>query len=310
MSSIDYTKPLAILLRDSTHEAHDVVAQSKGAKLLLSGGLSREDYARYLMMLWHIYDTLERALDRHATHPALEPTYNPTLLARAPSLAADISYLLQVEESLWKSHPIHVKLLASSLTGPLHAYVQRIEELSKSDPPALLAHSYVRYLGDLSGGQTIRHTLAKAYDLDEASAFGLSFYAFKELRSAKPASQGEMKRIKDWFREGMNAAGEKGVQIKVSVRDEANKAFIYNSDLFKVLDLEHHEDNQKELSEIQPQVTLPEATYPLSQIAAVIAAVCLAHFLLVVGGFTGNPGYQKFLALEQWLRNLWQQSTD
>jgi heme oxygenase len=157
---------------------------------------------------------LEKALESHATHPALEPTYNPTLLERAPSLAADISHLLDVDESSWKYHPIHINLMAA-YPSPLSDYVQRIEELSNSsDPSALLAHSYVRYLGDLSGGQTIRHTLAKAYNLDEAAGFGLSFYKFKELRSSKVASQGEMKRIKDWFREGMNVAGERNFQLK------------------------------------------------------------------------------------------------
>ena len=99
--------------------------------------------------------------------------------------------------------------------SPLSDYVQRIEELSNSsDPSALLAHSYIRYLGDLSGGQIIRRRLAKAYNLDLAAGFGVSLYKFKELRSSKTASQGEMKRIKDWFRQGMNVAGERVVQLK------------------------------------------------------------------------------------------------
>lgn len=98
---------------------------------------------------------------------------------------------------------------------PLIVYVARIRELADSaDPTPLLAHSYVRYLGDLSGGQTIRRTLGKAYNLDETVGLGLAFYAFKELRSSKSANQGEMKRIKDWFREGMNTAGNSGVEVK------------------------------------------------------------------------------------------------
>jgi heme oxygenase len=102
-----------------------------------------------------------------------------------------------------------------SSPSPLSDYVQRIEKLSNSsDPSALLAHSYVRYLGDLSGGQSMRRTVAKAYNLDETVGLGISFYWFKELRSSKAASQGEMKRIKDWFREGMNVAGERSVQVK------------------------------------------------------------------------------------------------
>ncbi|KAF8964428.1 hypothetical protein BDZ97DRAFT_1816531 [Flammula alnicola] len=161
-------------------------------------------------------------------------------------------------------------------------YVQRIEEVAdSSDPSALLAHSYVRYLGDLSGGQTIRHTLAKAYELDEAAGLGVSFYAFKELRSSKPASQGEMKRIKDWFREGMNKAGDQGVEVKVAVLEEAKSAFILNSELLTILDLDDAEESPKEELEIT-QETAQEKTYPYLK------------------------GYQKLLAFEQWFGNLFQ----
>lgn len=137
-------------------------------------------------------------------------------MARAPALSADIAYFLEVPEASWKSHPTHKALLAS-YPPALDAYVSRIKEISNSnDPSPLLAHAYVRYLGDLSGGQTIRHSLAKAYSLDEKSGQGLSFYAFKELRSSKPAAQGEMKRIKDWFREGMNSGVGDDVDVKGS----------------------------------------------------------------------------------------------
>lgn len=168
-----------------------------------------------LIQRLQIYSPLERALDEHATHPCLEPTYNPAVLARAPALAADISYLLQVPESDWQSHPVHVKLMASPPAG-LSAYVSRIVQLSRADadPTPLLAHAYVRYLGDLSGGQTIRHTMAKAYELDESVGLGLSFYAFRSLTSSRPANQGEMKRIKEWFREGINFAGEFSTDVK------------------------------------------------------------------------------------------------
>lgn len=303
MSTIDYSKPLATLLRESTVEAHNQVELSNGAKSLSSGQLSREEYIRYLMMLWHVYDAFERAVERHAAHPTLEPTYNPALLARAPSLSADISHLLQVDESSWKKHPIHVKLLGSS-PEPLRAYVQRIEELSdSSDPSPILAHSYVRYLGDLSGGQTVKHVLSKAYDLDEATGLGVSFYSFKELRTAKPASLGEMKRIKDWFREGMNKAGEQGTEVKASIVAEANTAFNLNSGLFSILELEPEQSKDG----VQ---ALAGRIFPVSQVAAIIAAVCLAHFIIVVGGFTSDKGYTKLLTIELCARNLWQRNSN
>jgi heme oxygenase len=196
---------------------------------MLRGELDKEEYVRFLMMLWHIYkyvalfspllslltrhSTFERGLERHQNHPVLEPTYNPTLLARAPPLSADIAHLLGVRESDWKSHRIHLQLMAAQPPA-LTSYVARIQSISDSpDPSPLLAHAYVRYLGDLSGGQTIQRALAKAYGLKMGGA-GLSFYAFKELRSSKQATQGEMKRIKEWFRAGMNKGAGDNVEVK------------------------------------------------------------------------------------------------
>jgi len=155
---------------------------------------------------------IERALDRHASYPTLEPTYNPTLLARADLISNDISYLLSVPSDSWKTHPIHQRLVNPHLPEPLRRYISRLDELADApDPSPLLAHSYVRYLGDLSGGQSIKRVISKAYGLDpeDENALGVSFYVFKELRGSQPATIGEMKKIKDWFREGMNVAGER-----------------------------------------------------------------------------------------------------
>jgi len=309
MSDTMYSKPLATLLREGTSQAHETVENSAGAGWLLRGELDKEEYARFLMMLWHVYDTLERALEHHATFPTLQPTFNPALLARAPALAADISYLLQVPESSWKSHPIHTAL-TSSPAAPLTAYVSRIQELSDSaDPSPLLAHAYVRYLGDLSGGQMIRHKLAKAYQLDEQLGLGLAFYAFKSLDTPKPASLGEMRRIKDWFRAGINAGGGDAA-VKAAIVREANIAFELNSGLFSDIRAPTEqpvlEAESKEIPIVIEHSAPPDKTYPLASVMSVVAAVCLAHLLLVVGGFTGDRGYQKLLAFEQWFTSTWQ----
>lgn len=165
-------------------------------------------YFHSVFPLFTIISTFERALDKTSSHPVLEPTYNPQLLRRTPALAADIAYLLQ--DAAWQAHPIHQELLLNRPPA-LTAYVQRIENIAASaDPAPLLAHSYVRYLGDLSGGQNIRNVLRKAYDLEDDK--GLSFYQFRELATNKVAGLGEMKRIKDWFRAGMNTGGEAASQ--------------------------------------------------------------------------------------------------
>ena len=76
----------------------------------------------------------------------------------------------------------------------------------------------MRYLGDLSGGQFIRRRIAKAYGLEDSS--GLSFYEFRPLAgagSAAVAGAGEMKRIKEWFRDGMNAGVGDDAKLKGDV---------------------------------------------------------------------------------------------
>jgi len=55
---------------------------------------------------------------------------------------------------------------------------------------------------------------AKTYGLDETYGLGLKFYEFRELMGSGIADQGEMKRIKEWFRGGMNTAGDIGVEVK------------------------------------------------------------------------------------------------
>jgi len=154
---------------------------------------------------------LEKGLERHATYPTLEPTYNPPLLARTPSISSDIRYYLQVDD--WQSHPLHKNLLSISFSAgtQLSAYINRINGVAnQQDPSLLLAYSYLSYMGNLSGGQVARHNIAKAYGLDEAAKSGIALYSYKELTSAKPASLGEMKRIKEWFRKGMDLAGNHG----------------------------------------------------------------------------------------------------
>ena len=72
--------------------------------------------------------------------------------------------------------------------------------MSAKDAPLLLAHSYVRYLGDLSGGQYIATKTRKGFGLhgDE----GLDFYKFEMIGDEGPM---RVHQIKEWFREGMNS---------------------------------------------------------------------------------------------------------
>ncbi|KAF8349192.1 heme oxygenase 1 [Amanita rubescens] len=259
----DYSEPLTTLLRTNIMGVHDSISNSHAAKALSAGKLPKQEYVRLLMMLWHVYSALEQALDEHASYPGLESTYNPAILSRTQAISSDISYLLQVPEDAWQSHPIYINLTTNTPPA-LSAYLDRIHQLARASTAPfhdednematttvkhtqckphvalLLSHAYVRYLGDLSGGQIIRYALGKAYnlDLDSASSSGpgITFYQFQELCSSKVANQGELKRIKEWFKEGMNDAGEKiGPMGKQAIILEAKEAFRLNADLLECL---------------------------------------------------------------------------
>lgn len=226
----DLSLPIATLLRTRTAAVHDKVEKSQGAAWLARGELDRDEYIRFLMILWHVYEcdlhlpslhmchsqshcsTLECALEEHASHPVLSFTYNPTLLSRATKLSADISYLLQTNDTAWRSHPMHISLMDSAPSA-LTRYVSRIQSVAQSpDPSPLLAHAYVRYLGDISGGQIIRSRIVKAYGLDDGS--GAAFYDFNSLGGTGVARMGDLKKIKEWYRHNMDTSVGDDVTLK------------------------------------------------------------------------------------------------
>lgn len=277
----------------------------------------------------------------------MEPTYNPKTLARTSNLASDIAFLLQCQEATWQSHPAHTGLLLSRPDSFI-AYTERLQTLSHSaDPSLLLAHAYVRYLGDLSGGQVIRRRVAQAYAIDAENGSGVKFYEFKNLEGTKPGTRGDNKKIKEWYRTGMNAgvrdnetlkstrncirshrisqSSNSPFDFKAAILEEANKAFELNLNLFDSLkgptpytkhlygstvsllgDLESDIDEDAMDSPPSQPKELPieiiqgnhqERMVSFASVLSVIVAVCLAHFLLVTCGFTGEKWLQKLESL-------------
>jgi len=72
--------------------------------------------------------------------------------------------------------------------------------------------------------------IARAYELDEMTGIGVEFYEFRELGGSRRANQDDMKKIKEWFRKGMN----------IGASDEAVKGKSLKSTIIFVLMLSHH----------------------------------------------------------------------
>ncbi|GAA95911.1 uncharacterized protein L969DRAFT_43258 [Mixia osmundae IAM 14324] len=252
----DTNEPLSNLLRQATVLAHDQVMRPPVVNDLITGRIARKEHVRYLMMLWHVYDALETALSDLVDDEVLCHIYQPADLARADGLSQDIAYFLSLDDSLttwwpdtWQSHPIAQTLLDT--TPELVHYIARIHALAgtthslssstvspfvypapKPSPAYLLGHAYVRYMGDLSGGQIIRASIASAYSFPADSREGLQFYAF--TRNSGPLDEPQhIRRIKQQFRTGLDKAGHllSGAD-KHALLQEANHAFELNIRLF------------------------------------------------------------------------------
>jgi len=305
MSQLDWSLPIATLLREGTAVAHEQVENSQGAVWLTRGQLDREEYIRFLMMLWLIYSTLEAGLDRHAADAALAPVYNPHLLSRSPAIDSDIKHLLETDD--WKSTSVFLDLRNSS-PSPLTAYIDRLQHLSETSPSLLLAHAYVRYLGDLSGGQVIKRSIANAYNLRDDDGGGTEFYDFGK----NGAGMGDLRKIKLWFRDRMNEGVPlDNVVLKESLIKEANIAFSLNGGIFQYLrppstyrSRHTHKSSPSTSGILNAPLPPPhspastnEKTISVPAVLSMILAASIAHFLLTTSGISGESVLRKIFSL-------------
>ena len=206
------TASLAERLKSETQLLHSAAERSQLMGALLRGDLSRAAYAALLRNLHALYAALEPALARHRTHPLIAPVFLPALW-RTEALERDLAVF---------HGPHWAEALA--LQPAAAAFVARIGELESIDAGLLLAHAYVRYLGDLSGGQILRALVAKSLPADEAGA--VAFYDFGDA-----AATG---RLTQAFRSALADA-----VVDASVADalvaEARLSFMLHRQLFEEL---------------------------------------------------------------------------
>lgn len=204
---------LATRLRSATRTLHTEVERGPFMHALLRGQLGQAAYCALLRNLHSIYAALESALVLHAADVLVSPVYFPALFRR-DALARDLEVL-------------HGKAWAQEidLQPVCRAYVAQLQQVQASNPALLVAHSYVRYLGDLSGGQMLKRIVAKSFQL-EAGA-GTAFYDFGDV--------GQTARLTQAFRAGLDslAPGETQTGRIVS---EAVLAFELHRSLFQQLD--------------------------------------------------------------------------
>lgn len=196
---------LSARLRESTRELHTRAERSGFVQGMLRGRVSREGYALFARNLLPAYEAMEQGMERLADSPVLGPLAQRSVY-RAAALEADLCGL--AGPSWRQSLPV---LAAARL------YVDRIAAVAADgNGERLLAHAYVRYMGDLNGGQVLARLLARTLGLDAAT---LSFYDFPGI--------GDLGAFKARYREQIDAAADEIVDADAVVA-EATEAFALN----------------------------------------------------------------------------------
>ncbi|WP_088280375.1 heme oxygenase (biliverdin-producing) [Ideonella sp. A 288] len=197
-------------LRDATRTLHTEVERSGLMRRLLRGEIERRTYCQLLRNLHAIYTSLEDGLARHVDHPRLaELPLAP--LARRDALQAD---LVSLHGADWADE--------LPLVPAAQAYADHLRALADERPQALAAHAYVRYLGDLNGGQVLMRIVAKGLQLPPGD--GVSFYDFGPAAAVTELVQG--------FRAGLEQQADDEAAAQALVQ-EACDGFARHKDLFE-----------------------------------------------------------------------------
>ncbi|MCM4076050.1 biliverdin-producing heme oxygenase [Paractinoplanes hotanensis] len=156
----------AARIRRATMVQHREAETRSFISRLMAGEVPYAGYAALTAQYLHIYRELEAA-SASMRADAVAAGFADPVLARVPSLEADVA---------------HLGAAAVEPVAATKRYVERLREHCHTSPAHFIAHHYVRYLGDLSGGRMVGRSVSRTYGL---GAEGVSFYTFDGIPDAK-----------------------------------------------------------------------------------------------------------------------------
>ena len=155
-------------LKELTWEHHKEAERQEFVKILMSGKINPELYANYLFNQHQCYNMLEPL----AMAEGLLDKF--PMIRRAPEIKKDF-------DELW-TYSHKPEIMQST-----EKYVRYCTEVLRDCPEKIMAHIYVRHMGDLSGGQMIRRKvpgLGKMYqfNINKNAEYGVSFDSIQQLK--------------------------------------------------------------------------------------------------------------------------------
>lgn len=207
---------LAQKLRYGTQQSHTLAENTAYMKCFLKGIVEREPFRQLLANLYYLYSALEAALRQHRDNEIISAIYFPEL-NRTDKLAEDLTYYYG---------PNWQQIIQPTPCAKI--YVDRLKTIAASEPELLIAHCYTRYLGDLSGGQSLKNIIRSALQLPEG--VGTAMYEFDSL-----PTPGDRRQFKEIYRDVLNSLPLDEATINRIV-EEANYAFSLNREVMHDLE--------------------------------------------------------------------------
>jgi heme oxygenase len=170
----------AARLRKATMSEHRDAETRSFIARLMDGAVSPAGFAALTAQYLVIYRELEAAAAAMRANPVAAGFADPAL-SRVAALESDLAHLYG---PAWESNARPVEAT--------RRYAARLREHCRTSPAHFVAHHYVRYLGDLSGGQLVGRTVATTYRLGEA---GTAFYRFEQITDARAYKVGYRARL-------------------------------------------------------------------------------------------------------------------
>ena len=203
-------------IRSATTAAHRDAERSGYFAALVAGDLALRDYGRLVVQHRAVYDALESANGAMLADPVAGAFIDPAVV-RLPALERDLVAVLGAD---WEASP------EATLMDATVEYCDRLRSVAAEWPGGWVAHQYVRYLGDLSGGLYLRRAIEGAYGIDADT--GTAFYDFPKVPDPVAWKNSYRARLDDapW------GADEQGRII-----DEILVAYALNTRLLEELDV-------------------------------------------------------------------------
>ena len=165
----DSRLPLVDFLKESTWALHTEAEKTGVVADIIRQRVVMKDYLNFIQNLSEVYKALESETAWLSNYAPLQKLFTPALHRHK-----------QLEHDYEKLRALNSAIPSGEIHAETRNYCEHIRHSQKHVPVAMLAHIYVRYLGDLNGGQVLQRLLKSSLDLSDD---GLTFYAFPDIKN-------------------------------------------------------------------------------------------------------------------------------